>query len=142
MTPRELAPSRRFAMALVAGGSIFLALDAAWLGLMGERLYRPAIGHLMRAGFDVLPAAVFYVVYLAGSTALAVLPAASASGAAWRGALFGFVAYATYDLTNQATLRDWPWHVTLLDLAWGTFATATSATVAWTAVRRRARGRA
>lgn len=113
-----------------AAAFVFLALDAVWLTLMAERLYRPAIGHLMREGFDLLPAALFYLAYLTGMTVLVVLPSADARGALARGALFGFVAYATYDLTNQATLRDWPWHVTLADLAWGSFVTAASAAAA------------
>jgi len=114
----------------------FLALDALWLVTMAERLYRPAIGHLMQAGFDVRAAAAFYVIYLAGVTGFAVLPAAGVRAAAVRGAAFGLVAYATYDLTNQATLRGWPWSVTLVDLAWGAFVTAASAAAAHAALRR------
>jgi len=115
-----------FALAAVA----FLALDAMWLTTMASRLYQPAIGHVMREDFDALAAAAFYVVYLAGVVGFVVLPAASARGAALRGALFGFVAYATYDLTNQATIRDWSWVVTGADLVWGAFATATAAAFA------------
>jgi uncharacterized membrane protein len=121
---------RRFAVAFIVAALVFLALDAAWLALMAERLYRPAIGHLMREGFDPLAAALFYLAYLTGVTVFVVLPAADARRALARGALFGLVAYATYDLTNQATLRGWPWHVTLADLAWGAFVTASSAAAA------------
>ena len=117
----------------------FLALDAVWLSLMGPRRYQPALGHLMRTDVDWLAAALFYALYLTGVLVLAVLPAASVQGAAWRGALFGLVAYATYDLTNQATLRGWPWHVTVLDLCWGTFATAVASAAG--ALRCRARCR-
>lgn len=124
---------RRVATVFAVAAVVFLALDAVWLTLMAERLYRPAIGHLMRDGFDLLAAALFYLAYLSGLTVFVVLPAADAGRALARGALFGFVAYATYDLTNQATLRDWPWHVTVADLAWGSFVTAVSAAVARTA---------
>lgn len=130
------SPTRRFAVAFVAGAVAFLALDAVWLTVMADRLYRPAIGHLMRPDFDVVAAAAFYVVYLAGSTVFAVLPSPRPVAAVARGGLFGLVAYATYDLTNQATLRGWAWSVTLADLAWGTFVTAASAAVACAAARR------
>ena len=121
--------------ALIAYAStavVFLALDAIWLSTMADRLYRPALGHLMVARFELLPAIAFYAVYLAGVVAFAVMP--GLKGRRWTtalglGALLGLVAYATYDLTNQATLRDWPWRVTLADLCWGTIVTATSAAV-------------
>lgn len=111
---------------------VFLVLDGIWLTTMAERLYRPAIGHLMADKPVMSAAAVFYLLYLIGVFVLAVLPAFASGdgawgGAVWRGALFGLVAYATYDLTNQATLRDWPWHVTAIDLCWGSFVTASAA---------------
>ncbi len=139
--PDQHPPARRFAVAFAAGAVAFLALDALWLLTMAERLYRPAIGHLMRDGFDTAAAAVFYVIYLSGVTGFAVLPAASVRAAAMRGAGFGLVAYATYDLTNQATLRGWPWAVTLADLAWGTFVTAASAAAAQAVLHRVGRRR-
>jgi uncharacterized membrane protein len=105
---------------------VFLALDAIWLTLAADNLYRPAIGHLMREGFDGLAAALFYLLYAGAMVGFVVMPARNVRAALLRGACFGLVAYATYDLTNQATLRDWPWHVTLLDLAWGSFVTAAS----------------
>lgn len=109
---------------------VFLALDAAWLTTMADRLYRPALGKLMLERFALLPAAIFYFVYIVGVLVFAVMPGL-ASGR-WTtslglGALLGLVAYATYDLTNQATLRGWPWHVTIADLCWGTFVTAVAA---------------
>ncbi|RVT92091.1 DUF2177 family protein [Rhodovarius crocodyli] len=108
--------------------AVMLPIDAAWLKLSAEPLYRARIGHLMRAeGFGLAPAVTFYFLYLAGVLVLAQLPAATWQGAAWRGAVLGLVAYGTYDLTNQATLRDWPVMVTVIDLAWGTVLTATVA---------------
>lgn len=124
-----------FAVALV----VFLALDAVWLFTMSDRLYRPAIGHLMREGFDVRAAALFYVLYITGMMSFVILPALNPRQALLRGALFGLIAYATYDLTNQATLRDWPWVVTMADLAWGAFVTGMSCTAAYMAVRRHSR---
>lgn len=140
MTPR---PSRRFAVAYAVTLGAFLVLDAVWLVSMYDRLYRPAIGHLLRDGFALAPAAAFYALYILGVVVFAVLPghaSGRALAAASRGALFGLVAYATYDLTNQATLRDWPWHVTLIDLAWGASVTAAAAAVACRVLLGRQRG--
>ena len=109
---------------------VFLALDAAWLTTMADRLYRPALGRLILDRFEVLPAVAFYAVYLVGVVVFAVLPGLEKGR--WTtslglGALLGLVAYATYDLTNQATLRGWPWRVTVADLCWGAFVTAVAA---------------
>ena len=122
--------ARRFALAYAATLAAFGVLDTIWLSTTYERLYRPAIGHLMRDGFAVVPAALFYALYILGLVVFAVLPGLTigrARVAAARGALFGLIAYATYDLTNQATLRDWPWSVTLADLCWGALASAVAA---------------
>jgi uncharacterized membrane protein len=122
---------RSFAFAYGAAAVVFLVLDAIWLGLMASRLYRPAIGHLMAERFALGPAALFYLIYLAGLVHFAVGPALPAArpwlAALAGGALFGLVAYATYDLTNQATLKDWPWALTLADLAWGAFVSGVAA---------------
>jgi uncharacterized membrane protein len=123
---------RRFAVAYAATLLAFAALDAAWLGTMAQRLYRPAIGHLMRPDFAWPPAVAFYLLYILGLVVFGVnagLERGRVAVAAGRCALFGLIAYATYDLTNQATLRDWPWAVTLADLAWGTFASAVAGTI-------------
>ncbi len=126
----------RFVLAFVVALVVFLALDGIWLTLMAQRLYRPAVGELMRADFDVLAAALFYLIYIGGLLFLVIAPARR-PGEAWlRGALFGFVAYATYDLTNQATLRVWSWKVTVADLAWGAFVTSTSCLIAYWLVFR------
>jgi uncharacterized membrane protein len=116
----------QFALVLL----VFLAIDAIWLSIAGQRLYRPAIGHLMREDFSIGPAVLFYLLYVAGLVYFVMLPASRSRDALLRGALFGLIAYATYDLTNQATLRDWPWQVTLVDLVWGAFVTGTSCAIA------------
>ena len=124
---------RQISIAYVSTAVVFLALDAVWLGTMADRLYRPAIGHLMADRFSLAPAVLFYLLYVAGAVVFAVMPAL-ASGrwttALGLGALLGLLAYATYDLTNQATLKDWSWQVTIADLCWGTFVTAVSAAAA------------
>jgi uncharacterized membrane protein len=131
---------RRLLIAYTGCAGSFLLLDAVWLSLMAERLYRPALGALMRPDFDLLAAALFYPLYLAGVVGFVVMPALAkgrALAALGGGAAFGLICYATYDLTNQATLRGWPWHVTLADLAWGSTATALAALAGFLAARRR-----
>lgn len=126
-------PTRRLVWTYALTALLFLALDAVWLFTTYDRLYRPAIGHLLRDGFALAPAAAFYALYVLGIVVFAVQPgllSRRSSTAAARGALFGLIAYATYDLTNQATLRDWPWHVTLIDLCWGAAASAVTAELA------------
>ena len=133
MTPR------RFALAWLATLLVFLPIDAVWLTLAGPRLYTPALGHLLAPQPDLAAAAVFYALYLAGLVVFTVRPDDLAEPwprTAARAAFFGLVAYATYDLTNQATLRDWPWHITAIDLVWGAVLTA-AATLGARGVLRR-----
>jgi uncharacterized membrane protein len=108
-------------------------LDGLWLGLVARGFYRQQLGFLMAESPNWAAAVVFYLVYTIGVTVFVVQPAVDASSlgtALWRGALFGFVAYATYDLTNMATVRGWPTLVTVVDLAWGTVLTAAVALAA------------
>ncbi len=127
-----------YGAAYLACGMVFLALDSLWLTVAGERLYRAEIGAILAPGPRLVPAAAFYLVYLAGVLAFCVAPGLarrSPLGALVRGAGFGLVAYATYDLTNQATLSTWSTKVTVLDLIWGTAATALSAAAAVAVLR-------
>jgi len=119
-------------------GIAFLALDAVWLGVMGNALYRPQLGGLLLERFQLAPAIAFYLVYPVGIAVFAVAPAlqgeASAS-ALGHGLLLGFLAYATYNLTNMATLRGWSALVTGADMAWGATATAAAALAGYGALR-------
>lgn len=124
--------------AYLAAGLSFAVLDAAWLSWAGKNLYRPALGDLLAPSFRPAPAIVFYLLYVAAVVWFAVRPGLDEGigCAALNGALLGAICYATYDLTNQATLRQWPVHVTLIDIAWGAFATAAASAVAcWATVR-------
>lgn len=126
-------PTWRWPLAYALSALTFLVLDTFWLTSTHQTLYRPAIGHLMAPTVDFTAAGIFYVLYIAGVVVFAVAPGMSAGrpALAWaKGALLGLLAYATYDLTNQATLRDWPWHVTLIDLVWGSTVTGVTAWVA------------
>ena len=109
---------------------LFGAMDFVWLSATNASLYKPVLAPLLADQVRVGPAVAFYGLYLAGLIYFAVWPAISGGG--WRrallnGALFGLVAYATYDLTNEATLRIWSVKITILDLGWGTFASAMGA---------------
>jgi len=117
---------------------IFLAVDFIWLGTMGAALYRATLGDLLAPSVRLPPAIVFYLAYPVGIVVFAVLPALAfdswVRGAAL-GALFGARAYATYDLTNYATLRTWSLQITVLDILYGAVATGAAAVVAYFAVR-------
>lgn len=124
---------KAWAIAYPATLAAFLALDFVWLSLAGPRLYRPMLGDLLAADFRLAPAIVFYLLYVAGLVYFAVAPQLEPrpwSAALLNGAFFGLVAYGTYDLTNQATLRHWPTTLTLADLAWGTLASGAAAAIA------------
>lgn len=102
---------------------IFIAIDAIWLGLVAPKFYKAQIGHLMADSPNFLAALVFYLLFIVGVVYFVVNPAIEAgeiSKVLIAGALFGFMTYATYDLTNLATLKDWPIVVTIVDLVWGT----------------------
>lgn len=110
----------------------FVLADMAWLGVMVKRVYRPAMGDIALADANIAAAVVFYLLYPVGLMIFAILPAVKngeVTTALWYGALFGFFTYATYDLTNLATLRNWTTSLTLVDMAWGTVLAACTAAV-------------
>ena len=120
----------KYLAAYVATAVVMVALDLIWLGLIAKPLYQQGIGHLMTAKPNIPVAIVFYLLYAVGLMIFAVTPEQSAQG--WTrslmvGALFGFFAYATYDLTNLATLKEWPVSLSLMDMAWGTVVSGVSA---------------
>ena len=124
---------------LIATLIAMAVLDALWLGLVARNFYRTHLGYLMAETPNWAAAGLFYVLYAVGVAFFVVQPAVTAGSvgqALIRGALFGLVAYATYDLTNAATVKDWPIVVTVVDLAWGTALTAAVAGIATFAVIR------
>jgi len=128
----------KYLFAYLGAGLTFAAIDAVWLTTMVNRLYRPVIGPIMADKPDMTAAVIFYLISIAGTVFLAIEPAlreGSWTRAALNGAVLGFVAYATYDLTNQATLNVWSWKLTITDIIWGTTLTALSATGGYLAAR-------
>jgi len=103
---------------------VFFAIDMLWLGFIANNLYRKGIGFIMKDSPNWGAAIIFYLLYLTGMVFFVIQP--SLEKQSWKYALFvgmffGFITYATYDLTNLATLKNWPVHITLIDLLWGTF---------------------
>jgi uncharacterized membrane protein len=100
---------------------ILIVLDLFWLGFIARDFYQNRLAHLL-GDVQWLAAGVFYVVFTFGLTYFVSIPTLNSTfdKVLLSGALFGFVTYATYDLTNHATLREWPLTVTLVDIAWGT----------------------
>lgn len=128
----------RLAAGYAATAVTMLALDAAWLTLAVPRLYKPRLGDLLADKPSLAPAVVFYLLYVLGIVVLAVLPAIREGG--WKRLLvhalvFGLVAYATYDLTNQATLRSWSTTISIIDMAWGAIVTTAAASAGFAAMR-------
>jgi uncharacterized membrane protein len=124
----------RVAVAYAATAIVFCGLDFLWLGYVAKGYYQSQIGALLLEKPNLPAAALFYALYVAGMLVFAVLPALDAD--AWtrallQGVLFGFFAYATYDLTNLATLKGWSTGVALLDIAWGSIVTGASATAGY-----------
>lgn len=102
---------------------VFFAIDMLWLGYLARNFYKTQLQHLLSPEVNWPAAFLFYFIYIAGILFFAVRPGLSAQSlgvACLYGALFGFFTYATYDLTNLATLTNWPIKVVVVDIAWGT----------------------
>ena len=129
---------RQLAFTYIATLLAFVAADAVWLSVMGPAFYYPEVGPLLLETPNLAVAAVFYLLYPVGLLALAVRPGLSeahASGALWRAALFGLCAYATYDISNLATLKGWTVTVTVVDLVWGVLGSSVAALAGYAAGR-------
>lgn len=126
-------------IAWIATAVVFGAADAIFLSQVAQRVYRPLIGEILRPDVGIPAAAAFYLIYVSGLVFFAVAPALekqSLSVALLNAAVLGIVAYATYDLTNQATMRVWDIRVTLIDMTWGAFASALAAGAAYLVTQR------
>ena len=126
-------------MTYLAVAMPFISIDLVWLKIMGDRLYRPTLGVILQSDPRVIPAAIFYVIYPMGLLALAVYPAQDAESAPLAfllGLMFGFFTHSTYDLTNQASLRNWSTMLTVVDVGWGSPLAALSALIGYLASMR------
>lgn len=120
----------KYLVAYAASAIVLIALDSLWLGLIAKTIYQQGIGHLMAERPNFWVAALFYCIFALGLMLFAVVPHETAPG--WQktltaAALFGFFTYATYDLSNLATLKSWPVGVSVLDISWGVAVSVLSA---------------
>jgi len=127
-----------FLKVFAATGATMFALDLVWLGVVAKGLYAKHMGSLLRPDVKLVPALIFYVLYVAAVVVFVVMPAAerrSLGRAVGFGAFFGLAAYATYDLTSLALIRDFPLVIVLVDLAWGISLTAVTASAGYAVAR-------
>lgn len=115
-------PISKFILAYLLTSLVFFAIDMVWLGLLAKGLYQRMLGPLLAEQVNWAAALVFYFLFIGGIFIFAILPALEKES--WRyallyGCLFGFFTYATYDLTNLATLKNWPLQLVFIDIAWG-----------------------
>jgi len=129
---------KRIVIAYIATLVVFLGMDFVWLTVMTPRLYEPDLGPLMAAKPNMGAAIVFYALFMVGLVVFAILPALDRRDgrrAPLLGALFGLLAYATYDLTNLATLRGFTLRLTVADMIWGALVSAIAAAAGYAAAR-------
>jgi uncharacterized membrane protein len=113
---------------------VFFLIDMVWLGLIAKSFYANQIGFLLSDKVNWAAAIIFYLLFIVGLIVFVVTPAMQAQSwmhALLFGALFGLITYATYDLTNLATTKDWPLLVTIVDLMWGAFLAASVSTITY-----------
>ena len=117
--PKNMMVIKRYLLSIV----VFVVIDTFWIGTIAASFYKEHIGHLLRESFAVGPAILFYLIFLAGLNLFVLAPhwKASYRKIALYGAAFGFVTYATFDLTSQAVFKDFPTIVVVVDLLWGSF---------------------
>jgi uncharacterized membrane protein len=115
---------------------VFFLIDMLWLGLIARNIYQRYIGELLKPDVNWVAAIIFYLLFIGGLVFFVLMPAVSLENgglvrALLVGALFGLITYATYDLTNLATLKNWPIEITIIDLLWGTFLGASTSSLAF-----------
>lgn len=110
--------------------AVFFAVDIMWLGFISKKLYAKYLGYIMADQTNWPAAIIFYLLYIAGLIFFVINPALEKNSLIYAvtvGSIFGFITYATYDMTNLATLKDWPVIITIIDMMWGTFLNAATA---------------
>ena len=127
-----------FKMYLVALG-VFMVVDFTWIGFVAKNFYREQIGYLLAPNVNWPAAIIFYLLFIVGLVVFVIAPAVdnhSLMRALLYGAFFGLITYATYDLTNLATTRDWPLLVTFVDMVWGAVLAASVSTITYIVTTR------
>lgn len=127
-----------YVAAYMGAAVVFCVMDFIWLTIIAKNFYQTHMGDLMAIEIKIVPAIIFYIIYLAGLVLFAISPALREQNwlvAAGLGLLLGIVAYASYDLTNLATLKSWSISLTLVDIVWGAFVSAVSAVAGFYAAR-------
>ncbi len=117
---------------------VFFLVDIFWLAFVAKKLYQKHLGFIMTDEVNKTAAVVFYMIFILGMIVFVINPALakdSLKTALLLGMFFGFVTYATYDLTNLATLKDWPITITLIDICWGTFLSGAVSTISYLILR-------
>ncbi len=117
----------------------FLAIDMLWLGLVARLFYKQQLGFIMAPSVNWFAAAIFYLLFIVGILFFVVVPgleSGSLKTTLLRAALFGLITYATYDLTNLATLKDWPVLLSVVDMLWGTFLSVSVSAIGYIAGKR------
>lgn len=115
-----MRPVLDFLLLFTVAFGVFIVVDLVWLVVIARKLYKKYLGYIMTDKVRWGAALIFYVIFIAGLVFFAIMPASNALMAMLYGGLLGFLGYATYDLTNLATLKGWPIAVTIIDLIWGT----------------------
>ena len=118
---------------------VFFCIDMIWLGVIAKGFYRNSLEPLLTPNINWIAAIIFYLLFLVGILIFALLPGMTKRSLVYTiemAALFGFIAYATYDLTNLATLRDWPLTLSIVDMIWGSFLSASTATMTYLIMSR------
>lgn len=116
--------------------AVFLVIDLVWLGLVARNFYRKYLGYIMSPSPNWLAAILFYLLFIAGILIFAVIPGMQSDSmgkTVLMGALFGLFTYATYDLTNHATIKDWPVIITIVDMIWGVILAASVSLISFLA---------
>lgn len=124
----------KYVLIYVVATVVFAAIDLFWLGLIAKNFYRQKLGFILSNEVNWTAAVVFYLIYIAGILFFAVTPGLKESSwhtALFNGAVFGLMCYATYDLTNMATIKNWPLSIVLVDIVWGAVLTGTVAVLTY-----------
>ena len=131
-------PLSKLILSYLLTAVVFFAIDMVWLGFIAKDLYRKYLGNFLSDNVNWTAAIIFYLLFISGIFYFSILPAIeknSLINAVISGVLFGIFTYATYDLTNLATLKDWPLRIVFIDILWGAILTGLVSTAGFFIVK-------